>query len=136
MQANTNAGSFVDVFRRSVDEGFFSLWRGLAPTLWRDIPFSGLYWMSFETLKEKLTQHFRHESNHRQRWSDAQAQLGIAFIAGAASGTMATIMTQPFDVVKTKQQMQYFSTTNDAMLANLSVSHMLREILRHEGMST
>src|ERR1700733_2886828 len=32
-------------------EGIWSLWRGLPPTLWRDVPFSGIYWMGYESSK-------------------------------------------------------------------------------------
>lgn len=32
-------------------EGMFGLWRGLGPTLFRDVPFSGIYWMVYESWK-------------------------------------------------------------------------------------
>lgn len=42
-----NSGLFRGVFQGVVtmvqQEGVLSLWRGLAPTLWRDVPFSGKF---------------------------------------------------------------------------------------------
>lgn len=32
-------------------EGVFGLWRGLGPTILRDVPFSGIYWAVYESLK-------------------------------------------------------------------------------------
>ena len=52
------AGSRINVvtlLRREVAaHGVASLWRGLSPTLWRDVPFSGVYWMGYERLKAAL----------------------------------------------------------------------------------
>lgn len=30
------------------------LWKGLLPTLWRDIPFSMIYWFNYETFRGKI----------------------------------------------------------------------------------
>lgn len=32
-------------------EGVFGLWRGLGSTVFRDVPFSGIYWAVYESLK-------------------------------------------------------------------------------------
>lgn len=63
------------------------IFRGLIPTLLRDVPFSGIYWTSFETIKKRL------EPCHTS-----------TFIAGAVSGILAAALTTPFDVVKTRIQ--------------------------------
>ena len=41
-------GGAVALVRR---EGVVALWKGLAPTLWRDVPFSMVYWLGYESLK-------------------------------------------------------------------------------------
>lgn len=89
-------------------EGPQALWRGLLPTMLRDVPFSGIYWMGYEKIKHSLAQ--REDLSHFQ----------TSFIAGASSGMVsknkmdsehmlnilqiAAIITTPFDVVKTRRQ--------------------------------
>ncbi|KAF0695925.1 Aste57867_13273 [Aphanomyces stellatus] len=133
MQAAPNAGSFAEVLGRSVGDGVFSLWRGLMPTLARDVPFSALYWGFFEILKANLTTSLLHNSDNH-----GQTQLGIAFVAGATSGAVATVLTQPFDVVKTKRQMETFSmpTAPQHLVAEEKprVMRIMADIVRTEGM--
>lgn len=33
------------------NEGVLGLWRGLGPSLFRDVPFSGIYWAVYESIK-------------------------------------------------------------------------------------
>uniref|UniRef100_A0A8C1S712 Mitochondrial glutathione transporter SLC25A39 n=1 Tax=Cyprinus carpio TaxID=7962 RepID=A0A8C1S712_CYPCA len=66
-------------------DGCLSLWRGWGPTVLRDVPFSALYWFNYELVKTSFT---------------------ISFTAGAVSGAIAAILTLPFDVVKTRRQIQ------------------------------
>jgi solute carrier family 25 protein 39/40 len=83
------------VFRNSVrNEGILSLWRGLFPTLLRDVPFSIFYWVSYEFLKVKL------------ELSELFLQYPhlVPLVSGGISGAAAAVLTNPLDVVKTYMQ--------------------------------
>ncbi|KAL4064889.1 mitochondrial carrier domain-containing protein [Scleroderma yunnanense] len=73
------------------NQGILFLWRGLGPTLWRDVPFSGIYWAGYEGWR---------------RYFEARGHNGayVAFACGAISGTTASLLTSPFDVLKTRRQ--------------------------------
>ena len=71
-----------------------SLWRGLSPTLARDVPFSVLYWTVLETFKARLLE---------SRAVDSP--VVASFISGAAAGLVAAAVVTPVDVVKTRWQM-------------------------------
>ncbi|KAI9330620.1 mitochondrial carrier domain-containing protein [Obelidium mucronatum] len=75
--------------------GVQSLWRGLGPTLWRDVPFSAIYWVGYEGIRKRLTE---------QKHVLDVGEFGGSFLAGATAGTVAAILTTPFDVAKTLQQ--------------------------------
>ncbi len=114
------AGHVQDTFN-SIREmvgahGYRSLWRGLTLTLWRDAPFSGMYWLGYETIRGKLT-----DARERRGGRTIEASRGAArrrsqsrenhvdtfvdsFAAGALSGAFASIVTMPFDVGKTRTQ--------------------------------
>lgn len=76
-------------------DGAIGLWRGIFPTLLRDVPFSAIYWMSYESIKTFL------KCDHPTFWQ--------SFMAGAISGSIAATITVPFDVVKTHQQIEFGS---------------------------
>ena len=98
--------------------GYLSLWRGLTLTLWRDVPFSGLYWWGYETIRGGLTEARERKrgrslniegsrSRARSRSQSREnhtATFVDSFVAGATSGAVASILTTPFDVGKTRRQ--------------------------------
>lgn len=69
-------------------EGVIGLWKGYSATLLRDVPFSAIYWGVYENFRPK-------EYNFQQN-----------FIAGALSGTIASTITLPMDVIKTRLQIE------------------------------
>lgn len=104
--------------------GYTYLWRGLTLTLWRDVPFSGLYWWGYETIRGRLTS-LRKEAkdNHSEAFLDS-------FTAGATSGALASILTMPFDVGKTRTQVAGRVQPEERNMAKL-----LWHIFKTEGMS-
>ncbi|TPX66698.1 hypothetical protein SpCBS45565_g04298 [Spizellomyces sp. 'palustris'] len=93
-------------------EGVRGLWRGLGPTLWRDVPFSGIYWLTYE--KTKI---------HLPNPTSTHIEFRNTFLSGAVAGTIAAILTTPFDVAKTVMQVG----------AEGGMVPVLREIVRREG---
>ena len=100
-------------------QGIRSLWRGLGSTLWRDVPFSGIYWASYEAWKDQFAIRGRSGA-----W--------VAFASGAISGTTAALVTSPFDVLKTRRQSLIMS--GSSLRATSTIPLMLR-VIRREGPS-
>lgn len=134
MQATHNtpgkSGNFVAVLKNMKDmtaqRGYRSLWTGLGLTLWRDVPFSALYWWGYEVGRETLRnnravkeeQPTHPESGRVRRGSLGQEShtttLIDSFVAGVTSGAFAALVTTPFDVGKTLQQTLHQSSSSSS----------------------
>ncbi|KXN89970.1 Solute carrier family 25 member 40 [Leucoagaricus sp. SymC.cos] len=97
--------------------GVFFLWRGLGPTLWRDVPFSGVYWASYEAWKGFFARRGREGAS-------------VAFVSGASSGILAAMITSPFDVLKTRRQAILMSESTSQLSRTVP---LLLRIIRTEG---
>lgn len=88
-------------------EGAPALFSGLAATLLRDAPFSGLYLMFYTQSKNALPLEIS---------SSSYAPLGN-FGCGVMAGILASLVTQPADVVKTHMQVcpQRYKRTGQAI---------------------
>ncbi|KAK3583630.1 hypothetical protein CHS0354_039456 [Potamilus streckersoni] len=84
---------FITIFK---SEGIRGLYSGLSPTLLRDVPFSGLYYMFYSQLKE-ITRKGSAVESHYPR--------SLHFTCGVAAGIIASLITQPADVIKTHMQL-------------------------------
>jgi len=102
-------------------EGPGTLFRGLAPTLARDVPFSGVYWLGVERVTVALRR------SPPSRWLGYQGEytqlvdswcIGVA--AGFTAGSFAAILTTPFDVVKTRQQTSDTPTAKPSQTATVA----------------
>lgn len=120
-QAEHHPPSIREMVRQTVSaHGVSGFWRGLSPTLWRDVPFSGIYWILVERLRLRMQVH-----------SDNIAV--VSAVSGALSGMVAALFTHPFDVVKTRRQVFAISATAFPQGAN-STWGMLRHIVHNQGM--
>lgn len=117
----------VDVFRQVLrDDGFRGLYRGIVPTLFRDVPFSGLYVLLYTRIKKAL----------EAKEAEYPAYL-VHFSSGVGAGIVATSIVHPADVVKTRMQLtlvregpagEVLHVRND-----MSLRDTVRKIAREEG---
>ncbi|KAK0478449.1 mitochondrial carrier domain-containing protein [Armillaria novae-zelandiae] len=87
-------------------KGVRCLWRGLGPTLWRDVPFSGFYW--------------------------GRTTHGLPFCPVPVSGTAAALITSPMDVLKTRRQALVMRAASDVPKVTSTIG-LLNQIIRTEG---
>ena len=146
MQATSGHQSGTGVFKETLvgltemvhAQGYTSLWRGLTLTMWRDVPFSGIYWWGYEALRNALTDvrdrsrgrtldpgrsHTRVRNRSQSRENHTSTFVD-SFIAGAASGAVAAVVTTPFDVGKTRQQV--LKNSNEPSMTDATGKRLLR----------
>ncbi|CCK72406.1 Mtm1p KNAG_0K00380 [Huiozyma naganishii CBS 8797] len=105
-----------------------ALFKGLQITLWRDVPFSGIYWASYEWCKRSLWAGNAQGSN--------AVHFANSFIGGCVSGTLAAVATHPFDVGKTRLQIRMLQGgTGGAPTGEPRMFRYLAGIWRSEGAS-
>lgn len=137
---NSNNG-ILEEFRLIISmNGPRALYRGLGPMILRDVPFSALYFLSFESFKNALS-----TSEHLGSWGKPYHEArGLkvpgsvetlqAFVCGVAAGTFATMVTTPFDVIKTRKQMvTNTDATRMVTSGQGSTFQIMRKIIQEEG---
>ena len=85
-------------------EGPLALWRGLAPALLSSMPFSAVHYAAYSALRDELG---------KRR---APGPLSN-FACGAAASVLATFLTQPFDVMRTRAMLQLVAPTRPQLAA-------------------
>ena len=133
---NPKLPSMLYLTRREINlRGFSSLWRGVGPTLWRDVPFSAMYWTSLELIRDILMDIPDFTDHSLTSWNP---RVASSFVAGAVAGVLACTVTHPFDVAKTRQQiasLDLLSATGRDVPSIVSrpALTLIREIARQEG---
>lgn len=107
----------VRVIKRT--EGFAGLYTGLLPTVLRDVPYTAIQFALFEKGKRLLTR------GGTRDVTDAQA-AGLGLVVGAT----AAVVTNPFDVVKTRIQVQ----EGGSQRKYRGVLHCFKRIIQEEGL--
>lgn len=97
IQSRAHPPSILEIAREiRAEAGIRSFWKGLSPTLLRDVPFSGIYWYIVEGTRT---------SDKMNTYPDPMR----SFVSGAFGGTIAAVLTHPFDVIKTRRQVFEYS---------------------------
>ena len=100
-------------------DGYPYLFAGLRPTLFGIIPYAGLSFMTFETLKASI----------RERYdlrSDRDIPTPLRLMAGGFAGLVAQSATYPLDIVRRRMQV-------GRLQKHLSIPQAFRAVLETEG---
>jgi solute carrier family 25 protein 38 len=74
-------------------EGVLSLWRGLLPNLAANAPFSAIHYMCYKQIQVAASPHL-------------PSPTATSFVSGAAASVVATLATQPLDVLRTRAMLR------------------------------
>ncbi|ODQ79226.1 hypothetical protein BABINDRAFT_162263 [Babjeviella inositovora NRRL Y-12698] len=104
--------------------GLFGLYKGASACLLRDVPFSAIYFPTYNHVKSGL---FGFDPN------DSTSTLAIweLLVSGALAGMPAAYLTTPCDVIKTRLQVE----TKTTETAYRGIAHAAKTILREEKFS-
>lgn len=96
--------------------GIRSIYRGSVATLMRDVPASGLYFLTYEALKNYITDH-------------GKTEIGIlgTILAGGSAGIANWLIGMPADVLKSRLQ-----TAPEGAFPN-GLRDVARDLLKKEG---
>ncbi|MBW0562174.1 hypothetical protein O181_101889 [Austropuccinia psidii MF-1] len=96
-QYSTISTAFQDIIQR---QGIKALWKGFLPTLLRDAPFAGIFVASYESSKRLLQP------------ISSQPSVFHHIIPATTAAIVATLLTAPFDLIKTHLQLSSNSSTS------------------------
>lgn len=105
------------------NHGFRSLYRGLVPTIWRDIPFSMIYWFNLENMKILILR-YRNET---------KLDVPTVFFCGAISGGFTAAITTPLDVIKTQKQVDLGESM--AKRDSQKTLFLIKQIFKEKGIN-
>jgi solute carrier family 25 protein 38 len=114
--------NLIDAFKQIKNqEGMRGFYTGLKTTLIKDVPASGLFYMSYEFIKKEI-KNIGVYNIHIQ-----------AIISSTLTSVILVLMTNPLEVIRTRQQYQHFSTNPDHHYNNISEGFYM--IYKYEGVN-
>lgn len=130
------------VLRNSLNEikagGVSTIFKGLGLTLWRDVPFSGIYWSTYEYVTHVLKTKSVLNDENKLMSTDTSLFLR-SFASGSIAGVTAAIFTNPFDVGKTRMQVSLDDNNNMGSLGRKqkkeTIFKYITQIYRNEGLA-
>jgi len=131
LQADMGSSGWVLAKHTMASEGIFSMWRGVLPTLLRDVPFSAIYWELNESIKSAI----RRRDDHVETRNKVVTEFIYPFISASIAAAVASVATHPFDVVKTHLQSveRVHSVRGYVQMKRVTSGNILSQIYRKEG---
>lgn len=130
-----NYKGIADAFRKIVQtEGLLGLFTGLGPTLFVAVPNFAISYTVYGTLKEYVLDDDLFYNLRKVDLESGEESLGfkLSLLCGAASGTLSTLVTFPFDTVRRRMQIQNLHIEEGKRLTGFKQIQML---LRNEGVT-
>lgn len=103
---NSLAGAARDIASTEGLRGFFA---GFGATAIRDAPYAGLYVLFYEQSKKQLSALYLSQNQGNSKGnsdSKSATAAGVNFASGVFSGAACSVISNPFDAVKTRIQLQ------------------------------
>ena len=107
------------------NDGILTLYRGWVSTVWRDVPFSMIYWFNYERFKTFLI---------KRKIGASHLENAETFLCGALAGALSALITCPLDVVKTQRQVQ-LGEKDMVNKESTKTIYIIKEIFRVKGVS-
>ncbi|EPE03251.1 solute carrier family 25 member 38 [Ophiostoma piceae UAMH 11346] len=123
------AEASTDILRKEGVRGFFS---GFGATAIRDAPYAGLYVLTYEQIKRRLNAAASAATGATDASSASLVPMGVShaaainFTSGILAAASCSVVSNPFDVIKTRIQLQPEKYHN--------MLHAVRRILAEEGL--
>jgi solute carrier family 25 protein 39/40 len=136
--SGTGSTTTISIMRKVLkNEGFRGLYKGWSSTLWRDCPYSAIYWVNvemfrpifYELLSSVSSNDIISQQEESQKLHPARTSASI-FLAGSTASLMSAICTHPFDVIKTQRQL----TTSQSFIPEPGNLSTIAKIVRQEGL--
>ncbi|KAI0366224.1 solute carrier family 25 member 38 [Pilatotrama ljubarskyi] len=99
---NSLGGAFMGIIRSGPSEIF----RGAIASSLRDAPYAGIFVVFYEHIKSTLSSAVSSAPNAAAIPIPISTSAAVNSLSAAAAGALATLATQPFDVLKTKMQVR------------------------------
>lgn len=128
-QSNILSTLLKDSYKAIRTRGVGSMFTGLKITLWRDVPFLGIYWLCYELFKDRIGNSMGLDFGDTAPKQEDWKVFTTSFLSGSFGGIIAAFFTNPFDVGKTRLQI----ATDEKPQSKHSMFRFLYSIYVKEG---
>lgn len=121
IKEKVHRGMFATASGIAREEGFFKLWQGLSPALYRHLVYSGVRIVTYDAIRKKFTE------------NGEQMTLWKSAVSGISAGCLAQFLASPADLVKVQIQMEGKRRVMGLPPRVHSAAHAFKEIVRRGG---
>lgn len=124
-------GGIIGAFRHLIQtEGFFSLYKGLVPSIISMAPSGAVFYGVYDILKtaylhstegRKRLQHVKQQGDELNAFEQLELGPVRTLVYGAIAGACSEAATYPFEVVRRQLQMQVRATKMGALQTSLKI---------------